>query len=128
MYNDFLNSSDVVLGMSGGEGWGLPEFQSVCLGKHSVLLNASAYKDWATPENSVLIEPSGKRDVYDGMFFHKGQQYNQGQIYDFDEDDFISGCEEAIKRVKASRNNEEGEKLKDKFTYSKMVDSVTSFM
>ena len=68
MYNDFLNSSDVVLGMSGGEGWGLPEFQSACLGKHAVLLNASAYKDWANEENAVLVEPSGNA-MYDGVFF-----------------------------------------------------------
>ncbi len=127
-YNDFLNSSDIILGMSGGEGWGLPEFQSVCLGKHAVLLNASAYKDWANEENSVLVEPNGKRDVYDGMFFHKGQPYNQGQIYDFDEDDFISGCEEAVKKVQASRNNDAGEKLKDEFTYSKLVNSIVSDM
>ena len=128
MYNDFLNSSDIVLGMSGGEGWGLPEFQSVCLGKHAVLLNASAYKDWAKEDNAVLVNPSGKRDVYDGVFFHKGQPYTQGQIYDFNEDDFISGCEEAIKRVEASRTNEAGEKLKDKFTYSNMVDSIIKVM
>ena len=44
--------------------------------------------------------------------FTKGQPYNQGQFYDFDEDDFISGCEEAIKKVQASPNNDAGEKLK----------------
>ena len=76
----------------------------------------------------MLVNPSGKRDVYDGVFFHKGQPYNQGQIYDFNEDDFISGCEEAIKRVEASRTNEAGEKLKDKFTYSNMVDSIIKVM
>ena len=31
LYNDFLNSGNIVLGMSGAEGWGLPEFQSVVL-------------------------------------------------------------------------------------------------
>ena len=41
LYNDFLNSADVILGMSGGEGWALPEFQSVAMGKHAVILNAS---------------------------------------------------------------------------------------
>lgn len=127
-YNDFLNSSDVVIGMSGGEGWGLPEFQSVCLGKHAVLLNASGYKGWASKDNAVLVEPSGKRDVYDGVFFHKGQEYNQGQIYDFNEDEFIASCEEVIKRVEANRVNAEGEKLKDEFTYSKMLDSILSYM
>jgi len=64
-YNDFLNSGSIVLGMSGGEGWGLPEFQSVCLGKHAVILNATAYKEWANADNSVLVEPSGKTPAYD---------------------------------------------------------------
>ena len=127
-YNDFLNSSDIVVGMSGGEGWGLPEFQSVCMGKHAVILNASAYKDWANSDNAVLVEPSGKRDVYDGIFFHKGQEFNQGQIYDFDEEAFIDGCEQAIKRVEVSRANPEGEKLKDKFTYSNTLDSILKHM
>jgi hypothetical protein len=114
--------------MSGGEGWGLPEFQSVCLGKHAVILNASAYKDWATEENAVLVSPSGKREVYDNMFFHKGQEFNQGQVYDFNEDEFIAGCEEAVKRVEASRTNTEGEKLKDKFTYSNTLDEILKHM
>ncbi len=48
LYNDYLNSANIILGMSGGEGWGLPEFQSVALGKHAVILNATGYKDWAT--------------------------------------------------------------------------------
>ena len=89
LYNDFLNSADVILGMSGGEGWALPEFQSVAMGKHAVILNASAYKEWANEKNSVLVNPSGKIPVYDGMFFQEGAPYNQGNIYDFNEDEFI---------------------------------------
>ena len=58
LYNDYLNSSNIILGVSGGEGWGLPEFQSVALGKHAVVLNATGYKSWANDENSVLLEPS----------------------------------------------------------------------
>ena len=59
VYNDFLNSGDIILGMSGGEGWGLPEFHSVGMGKHAVVLNAHSYKDWADEINSVLIKESG---------------------------------------------------------------------
>ena len=123
-YNHFLNSSDVVLGMSGGEGWALPEFQSVCIGKHAVILNCCGYKSWAREENSILIEPKGKIEAYDGVFFRQGDDFNQGSIHDFDVDDFISGCEEAIKRVEASRDNVEGEKLAEEFSYSKMVDQI----
>ena len=128
LYNDFLNSANIVIGMSGAEGWGLPEFQSVALGKHSVILNATAYKEWANEKNSVLIDPSGKIDSEDGMFFKKGNHFNQGKIFDFDEDQFIEGCEAAIRRYEESPINEEGLKLQDEFTYSKTVDSITNIM
>ena len=59
LYNDYLNSGHIVLAMSGAEGWGLPEFHSVGLGKHAVVLNCTGYKEWANEKNSVLIEPSG---------------------------------------------------------------------
>jgi len=48
--------------MSGGEGWGLPEFQSVALGKHGVILNSSGYQDWANEKNTVMVQPNGKED------------------------------------------------------------------
>ena len=110
--------------MSGAEGWGLPEFQSVCMGKHSVILNATSYKDWANESNSVLVEPSGKVDAYDEVFFKKGSDYNQGQVYDFNEDEFISACEDVINRVEKNRLNVEGEKLKDTFSISNSYDSI----
>ncbi len=124
LYNDFLNSSDIIIGMSGGEGWGLPEFQSTALGKHAVVLNAHSYKGWANEENSILVPPSGKIDSYDGMFFKKGSEYNQGQIFDWNEDDFISACEEAIKRVEKNKVNDAGLKLQEEFTYSKTLDNL----
>ena len=97
LYNDFLNSGDISISMSGGEGWSLPEFHSVALGKHAVVLNAHVYKDWANKDNAVLVNPSGKIECYDGMFFQKGQQFNQGNLFDFEVDEFIAACEEAIK-------------------------------
>lgn len=123
-YNEFLNSAHVVIAGSGGEGWGLPEFQSVALGKHAVVLNCSGYKGWATEKNSVLIEPSGKQSADDGVFFSSDSPWNSGQIYEINEDDFISGCEEAVKRVESERVNVEGQKLKEDFSYSRMVDSI----
>lgn len=124
LYNDFLNSSDIILACSGGEGWGLPEFQSVAMGKHAVTLNAHSYKGWANEANSVLINPTGKTEVYDGMFFQKGQPYNQGSIFDFDDDEFIAACEQAIKRVEANRVNKEGLLLQEEFTVEKTLDGI----
>ena len=125
IYNDFLNSGDIILGMSGGEGWGLPEFQSICLGKHGVIMDAHGYKGWANSKNSVLVGSSSKQSAVDGIFFREGYPFNQGQIFDFDEDEFITACEEAIERVKANRVNEEGLRAADEFTYAKMLDRIT---
>tara|TARA_B100000287_G_scaffold429071_2_gene481656 strand:- start:52 stop:1146 length:1095 start_codon:yes stop_codon:yes gene_type:complete len=123
-YNDYINSGDISIGMSGGEGWGLPEFQGLALGKHGVILDAHAYKGWANEKNSVLVEPSGKIDCVDNIFFKKGQEFNQGQMFDWDEDDFIDACEEAIKRVETDKVNHEGLKLQNEFSYGKMLDRV----
>ena len=124
IYNDFLNSSDITIAMSGGEGWGLPEFTSLCLGKHSITLNAHGYKEWANEKNSVLVEPKGEYDAYDGIFFKRGDRFNQGSFQDFDEDDFISACEEAIKKTEQNKYNESGVKLKEKFNYKNTTDKI----
>ena len=128
VYNDYLNSADIVIGMSGGEGWGLPEFQSVALGKHAVILNASAYKEWANQENAILINPCGKIEVYDGKFFSKGAAFSQGNIFDFNDDEFIAGCESAISRFEKNNINEEGLKLQEEFKYSTTARKLLSLL
>ena len=127
LYNDFLNSGDIIIGASGCEGFGLPEFNSIALGKHSVILNAHAYKEYATPENSCLFEPSSKIPVYDNMFFHQGTAFNQGNIFDWNEDYFINACERAIQRTRLNRVNTEGLKLQTKFTVKKTVDEILKY-
>ena len=127
-YNDYLNSADIIIGMSGGEGWGLPEFHSIGLGKHAVILNAHAYKDWANEENSCLVNPSGKIEAYDNMFFQKGGMFNQGNIFIFREDDFIDSCEKAISRVKNNKINTEGLKIQEQFTINNTCDKILKLM
>ena len=122
LYNDFLNSGNIVIGMSGGEGWGLPEFHSMALGKHAVMLDAHSYKEFAREDNAVLVKPTKKIDAYDGKFFNEGANFNQGQIYTWDEDDFVDGCDQAIKRFNSSQLNEKGLELQDEFSLSKTVD------
>lgn len=124
-YNDYLNSGDIILGMSGGEGWGLPEFHSVALGKHAVILNCNGYKSWATQDNSVLIEPSSKKELLDNIFFKKGSPFNQGNFYDFKDEDFINGCEEAVKRVEKEKINKIGFDLQKKFSSEKLYKNIT---
>lgn len=123
-YNDFLNSADIVIGMSGGEGWGLPEFQSVAIGKHGVMLDAHSYKSWANKENSVMVPSFDKFESHDGAFFHKGDIKNQGKFFDFKEDDFVNGCEEAIRRVEQNPVNEIGMRLQQDYSVEKFFENL----
>jgi glycosyltransferase involved in cell wall biosynthesis len=127
-YNDYLNSGDIIIGMSGGEGWGLPEFHSLALGKHGIFLNAHSYKDWANEKNSILVEPSEKIEAYDNVFFSRGSPFNQGNIFTFKEDDFISSCEKVISKVEANRVNEEGLKLQKIYTIDNTVSKILKLM
>jgi len=128
VYNEFLNSSDIVLGLSGGEGWGLGEFQSVALGKHAVLLKAHSYKDWATDEMVTWVNPSGKIPAYDGLFFQKGQSINQGNIFNFNEEEFLAACDTAVRKVENNRVNQSGLTLQTTYTKEKLVDNIISHL
>jgi glycosyltransferase involved in cell wall biosynthesis len=127
-YNDYLNSANIILGMSGGEGWGLPEFHSLALGKHAVILNAHTYKDWANDNNSVMVDPSEKIEAYDNMFFTKGSPFNQGNIFSFKEEAFIAGCEQAIKRYESNKINTAGLELQKKYTIDNTVSQILKLM
>jgi hypothetical protein len=127
-YNDLLNNTDIVLAMSGGEGWGLPEFQSVALGKYCVGLKAHAYNDWMNDKNSILINPSGKIPVYDNMFFKQGADFNQGNIFDWNEDEFINGMEKAEIEFLKNPININGLELQKDFNYTKIVDNILDIL
>jgi len=124
VYNDFLNSASIIIGMSGGEGWGLPEFQSIAMGKHAVILNAHSYQTWATPEMCTFVQTTGKISAVDNMFFKQGEPYNQGQIFDWAEDEFIAACEAAIQKVRANKVNEAGLVLPTKYNKETFADTV----
>ena len=127
--NDIINSCNIDLsGLSGAEGWGLPAFNSTCLGKWSVVLNATSHKDWATEQNSILINPSAKIEAYDGTFFNKGADFNQGSIYDFNEDEAMAAIERAVSLVEAGKVNEQGKLLRQTFTYEKSVSQIVSII
>ena len=72
----------------------------------------------------MLVEPKGTVPVYDGMFFKEGAISNQGNILNWQEDDFVSACELAIKRVQANKVNEAGLKLQEDFSEKKSLDRL----
>ena len=121
--NELLNAIDIDLtGLSGAEGWNLPSFNATCLGKWSVVLNATSHKDWANDKNAIIVEPTGKMDCYDNRFFIKGHAFNQGEFFDCDEETMIAAMERAEKKV--GQVNTEGQKLAEKMSYSNTVDGI----
>ncbi len=121
--NQLYNSADIDLsGFSGAEGWGIPSHTCTALGKWSIVSNCSAHKDWATAANSILVEPAGVREVYDGAFFQKGAAVSQGNIYALS----VESLNEAMDRAEkvAKTPNVEGAKLREQHTYAKMVDAI----
>lgn len=123
--NDFLNNIDIDLGgLSGSEGWNLPSFNATALGKWSIVLNATAHKDWANKDNSILIEPSRMKDSHDGTFFIKGNVVNQGQFFDLTDQEIEDAISFSVTKAKTLNTN--GLKLQKEFTYSKTLDSILS--
>ncbi len=124
---ELINATDIDLsGLSGAEGWGLPSFNATALGRWSIVLNHTSHKDWATPENCILVEPDGTRPVQDGVFFKKDSPVNQGIFYTLSEEKMIEAFELAEKKF--GQKNVEGLKLKDQFTYSKTLDQILSHL
>lgn len=125
--NDFYNSIDIDLsGLSSAEGWNLPAFNATCLGKWSIVCNNTSHMDWATKDNSILIEPDGKYHPYDGAFFKDGDEFNQGLVSYLGDDTIKRSFELGLNKAKCS--NLEGEKLGKDFTYSKTVDKLVEIM
>ena len=126
-YNDSINSSNIVIGLSGGEGRDLPVYHSVGLGKHCIGLNAHAYLDYLNDENAVLVNPSSKIRAVDGMFFHEGSPWNTGNFFDWDENEFLDKCEIVLEKYKNNPINEKGLELQ-KITYDTTVDLILKEM
>lgn len=109
-------------GMSGGEGHNLPSFNATAMGKWSIVSNNTSHKDWATVENSILVEPDHEFPVYDGVFFRPESPVNHGFFYGMSEENIIAAMEKAEKFAKTP--NPEGEKLRETFSYKKVVDNI----
>lgn len=127
MMNDFLNSIDIDLsGLSGAEGWGLCSFNATALGKWSIVLNATSHKDWATKDNSILVEPDDFVDLDDGVFFRKGAPFNQGKFFTWNEETALAAMELAEKKFGVVNSN--GLNLQKTFSYSNTVDQILTII
>lgn len=127
LYNDFINQGDIVIGM-GNEAWGLPEFHSVALGKHAVLLDCLGHKEWADSDNACLVKPSGMIPADNDKFFQKGHKFNQGNFYDFNENDFIKSCYDAIGKFNDNPINDNGIKLQTEFNTKLFLETINTIL
>ena len=123
-FNDYLNSGDIFIGASQGESWGLPEMHSLAIGKWGAIHNATGYKEFATKANSILFPSCGKVNAADGIFFHQGQPFNQGNFFSWDEEDFIAAFEKSVETFQKTPINSEGLKLQEQFTSKRMVSEI----
>lgn len=123
--NELICATDIDLsGLSGGEGWNLGSFHATALGKWSIVMNHTAHKDWATAENSILVEPDGRMPVYDGVFFKLESPTNHGQFYTLSEENMINAMELAEKKAKTP--NQKGQMLQTTHSWEKAVDGILS--
>jgi hypothetical protein len=122
--NEVYNNTDIVIDMSGAEGFSLPSFTCVCLGKHAIVHNNTGIKEWANSENAVLIEPDSKINSKDGMFFSGEGMFNIGNIHDYNEDEFIHGLDTVFNNFQNKRVNEKGKELINQFSWKNCVDII----
>lgn len=125
--NDYLNSIDIDLGgLSGAEGWNLPCFNSTALGAWPIVLNATSHKDWATKDNSILVEPSSKSSITDNKFFFDHSEFNQGHMYNFSDESFYNAIDTAIEKVNNKQKNITGKNIRQDFTYKNTLENILS--
>jgi len=127
--NDLYNAIDIDLsGLSGSEGWGIPAHSSACLGNVCVVSNCTAHKDWASGDNIVLVEPEGKEECYDNVFFQKGNPFNQGSFYKISDESIEVGIQRGFDLYNENQNKYDRADLIEKFSYKKTVDGILNVM
>lgn len=120
--NDLLNVTDIdISGLSGSEGWNLPAFNAICLDKVAVVMNAHAHKSFANAENAILVEPGNKQEIYDDVFFIKGSDYNQGNMYMLNAD---ATKEALLNSVKDLKFNKKGKELAQRFSVKNTANTI----
>jgi hypothetical protein len=120
--NELMNFCDIGINLSGGEGFCLPNINTICLDKVSVTLNAHAHKDYCNEKNSVLVETDGKDEIYDGVFFVKGNHFNQGEMYKCSIESMIDGFKRAEKALKEKSLDTKG--VAEKFSVKNTLDII----
>tara|TARA_R100001509_G_scaffold165339_1_gene146488 strand:- start:510 stop:1565 length:1056 start_codon:yes stop_codon:yes gene_type:complete len=109
-----MRQSDVGVFPSRAEGWNLEALEMMSMGKQVILTNYSAHTEFATNQNSELIEIDETELAYDGIWFH-----GQGKWATIAEPQ-VNQLVESMKKCyeKKRKINENGISTSDKFSWS----------
>lgn len=122
-YNKLLNFIDIDLtGLSGAEGCNLVTMNCLALGKKSVVLDEHAHRDFDRYGNSILVEASDKYPIYDNSFFFEGAEFNQGNMFTWDEENVVKRIKDSVDHKKVMENSE----IPERFSVTKTVDTLLS--
>lgn len=130
--NQFINSIDIDLtGCCANEGWNLPSFNAACMNKVCVVGMGGGHVDWANEfQNSNIIKviPDGLEECHDGVFFHRGADFNQGTFYSFKEESISEAIQKAEDAFMNNYQEDSGKQLREFFTYEKTVDNIINIV
>lgn len=124
--NELHNAIDIDLsGLSSAEGFGLPAFNSCCLGKIVCAAEVPGIEDWAHGPNVVKIKPIGKKSSHDGFFFKRGGPFNQGSFAQLDKQAIMDCMDKAVELHNKSNFGVRKEMM-EAYSYKRMVDDIFS--
>lgn len=123
--NTFINHCDVGVFPSRAEGWNLDLIESMAAGKPVVATNYSAHTEFCNSDNSILLEPAGKEDAFDGKWFGKGL-YNTGKWAKIEVDDLVDILRDIYKN--RPEKNDAGIETADKFSWNNSAQTLVDFV
>jgi hypothetical protein len=126
--NEAFNCANIILDGGANEGWSLPAFHCLGLGKYMVGVRTMGVREWAGVGGADLIDPDGKVPCYDGKFFQQGTGWNQGNFYSYDTEKFSEAMDSALTKKLANKTNQQGFKIQEEFTWGKTVDQILTHM
>ena len=115
---NFIRSMDVGVFPSRAEGWNLEALETLACGKHLIITDYSAHKDFAE-ENLITID--GLERAVDGIWF-----YGQGEwasLRDNQMEQTVYHLRNLAERVDHNINNH-SVRIAEKFTWEKVVDRL----
>lgn len=124
--NEAFNCANIVLDGGANEGWSLPSFHCLGLGKYMVGIRTMGVAAWGGVGGADLIEPDGKVPCYDNKFFVKDSGWNQGNFFTYKTEDFALAMDSALAKRLANKVNIQGFEIQKQFTWAKTVDAILS--